>query len=77
MKAVDDYSAKYRFWAERAEVRPLPKMTGLPRFGSQKFNSHQEMNDWKRKLLAQIAAAGGCQWTRLLPPSTRPRSVIY
>ena len=63
MKVSDNYQAKYRLWAEQPEVRPLPKPVGIPRFHSRKFSSYEEMNAWKRELLKQIAAGGGCQWT--------------
>lgn len=42
----------------------MPKAVGIPRFGARKFASYREMNAWKRKLLAEIAAKGGVQWTK-------------
>jgi len=62
MKASDDYSAKLRMWAERPEVRPMPKLANIPAFRSRKFNSYAEMNAWKSELLRMIAAQG-CRWT--------------
>ena len=59
MKATDDYSAKLRFWAERQIVVPLPPGPRLPKFRSQKFKSHAEMNRWKDELLLQIAREQG------------------
>jgi len=63
MKISDDYAAKVRLWAASPRVRPIPRLSNLPRFGSKKFNSYDEMNAWKRQLLKEIAANGGCRWT--------------
>ena len=64
MKISDDYDAKVRIWAKSSQVLPSPRAVGLPKFRSKKFSSHQEMNAWKRNLLDQIAASGGCAWTK-------------
>ena len=64
VKRTDDYSAKYELWAREGRVYALPKIAGLPRFGSRKFTSHREMNDWKRSLLDEVARLGGVRWTR-------------
>ena len=64
MKASDNYKAKLDIWAREAKVWPLPKAVGIPRFTAKKFRSYREMNAWKRKLLAEIAAKGGVQWTK-------------
>ena len=63
MKTSDDYKAKLRLWALRPRVVALPRLEGLPRFGAKKFKSYDEMNAWKRELLKEIAAKGGCRWT--------------
>ncbi len=55
MKAIDDYTAKVRMWAERQIVVPLPPGPRIPRFRSKKFKTHAEMNRWKESLLLQIA----------------------
>jgi hypothetical protein len=64
VKATDDYRAKLDIWAREGKVSPLPKAVGIPRFRAKKFRSHQEMNAWKRQLLAEIAANGRLQWTK-------------
>ena len=64
MKITDDYSAKLKIWAASPQITPTPRAVGLPRFGSRKFSSYEEMNAWKRELLSQLAAKGGCQWTK-------------
>jgi len=64
MKYTDDYSAKLRLWAQNPQVVPLPKISGIPKFSAKKFNSYAEMNAWKAELLKQIAANGGCRWTK-------------
>jgi hypothetical protein len=63
MKTTDDYQAKIKYWASLPEVPRLPRPTAWPPFQAKKFNSYQEMNDWKRKYLLEIAARGGLQWT--------------
>ncbi len=55
MKISDDYRAKWRLWAERPVVLPLPAGPPLPRFSSRRFSSHAEMNRWKRELLLELA----------------------
>jgi hypothetical protein len=64
MKFTDDYDAKLEIWAREGKVHPLPRAVGLPRFGARRFNSHEEMNAWKRDLLDEIASNGGVQWTK-------------
>jgi hypothetical protein len=64
MKRTDDYRAKYELWARAGKVCPLPKVSGLPRFGSRRFCSYAEMNQWKQEFLAAIARQGGVRWTR-------------
>jgi hypothetical protein len=63
MKFTDDYSAKVRLWIDRSEVVSVPRISGIPKFSAKKFSSHKEMNAWKKDLIKQIAAQGGCQWT--------------
>lgn len=56
MKVTDDYKAKIRLWATDPKVEPLPAVgSALPRFLPQKFSSHEEMNRWKKDLLAKVA----------------------
>jgi hypothetical protein len=63
MKYTDDYSAKLKIWAEEGKVHPIPRIANLPRFGSKKFSSHEEMNAWKKALLAELVESGGAEWT--------------
>jgi hypothetical protein len=55
MKVSDDYRAKLRLWASNQIVAALPPGPRLPKFRSQKFTTHAEMNRWKETLLLQIA----------------------
>ena len=55
MKIVDDYSAKYRLWAERPQVIPPGPILRLPGFKSRRFSSHAEMNAWKESMLRRLA----------------------
>ncbi len=60
MKISDDYQAKLRLWARQPAVVPLPPAPVLPKFAARKFRNHEEMNQWKRTLLREVArtAAG-------------------
>lgn len=64
MKFTDDYEAKLTIWARNPRVVPLPKLQGLPRFGVKRFSSYEALNEWKRDLLAELAARGGVKWTK-------------
>jgi hypothetical protein len=55
MKISDDYKAKYRLWAANPRVVAAPAPPPLPRFGSRKFATHAEMNEWKRRLFLDAA----------------------
>jgi hypothetical protein len=55
MKITDDYKAKIRLWAADCRVVPAPPVKLLPGFRSQKFNSHAEMNVWKKSLILKLA----------------------
>ncbi len=55
MKVTDDYRAKVRLWAQQPRVVSLPSVPPLPKFGSQKFRTHEEMNLWKEALLREVA----------------------
>jgi len=60
VKISDDYRAKLRLWARQPVVVPLPPAPALPRFTAQKFRTHQEMNEWKRILLREVARTAAC-----------------
>lgn len=64
MRRVDDYRAKYAIWASRPKVQRMPEFVGVPKFGARRFDTYDEMNDWKRELLREIARRGGLTWTR-------------
>lgn len=64
VKYTDDYKAKFKIWAKEGKVCPIPRIANLPKFGSKRFSSHAEMNAWKRKLLAELAANGGVEWMK-------------
>ena len=63
MKTTDDYDAKIKYWALQPKVTRLPKPVGWPPFTGKKFNSYQEMNEWKKRYLLEIARNGGLKWT--------------
>jgi len=63
MKVTDDYTAKLKIWAVEGRVARLPRATGFPRFGCRRFSSADEMNVWKKELLAETALLGGVRWT--------------
>ena len=62
VKITGDYKAKLKVWALDLKVCRMPEAVGLPYFGHKRFNSHKEMNDWKREYLAEIASKGGVKW---------------
>jgi hypothetical protein len=64
MKITDDYNAKFAIWARETKVHGFPRIANLPRFGSKKFSSYKELNDWKQELLLQLARKGGAKWTK-------------
>jgi hypothetical protein len=55
MKISDDYKAKFEFWAKDRKPQPDFPPPLLPKFKSKRFSSYEEMNQWKRELLGQIA----------------------
>jgi len=56
MKACDDYNSKIRMWAADPKVVAAPPlMVAIPHFGSKRFSSHREMNEWKEQLWREIA----------------------
>lgn len=57
MKHSDDYKAKIQLWVEKTIVLSLLPCPPLPPFRSIKFRSYEEMNQWKRQLLRDIATA--------------------
>jgi hypothetical protein len=63
MKTTDDYEAKIKYWALKPQVPKLPKPIAWPAFSAKRFNSYQEMNEWKRQYLIEIAQQGGLKWT--------------
>jgi hypothetical protein len=64
MKFTDDYTAKYKIWAKESKVHPLPRIVNFPRFGAVRFNSYEEMNEWKRAQVAALARQGGVKWMK-------------
>lgn len=60
----DNYNAKYAIWAADPKVAHLPKMTLPFKFSAQKFSSYREMNEWKKKLIIEIAENGGVVWNK-------------
>lgn len=64
MKIKNDYKAKLKIWAVEAKVVSLPKAVGFPTFSCRRFSSGDEMNVWKKNMLAEIARRGGLRWTK-------------
>lgn len=55
MKISDDYNAKIFLWTRDPKPQlgiPDPK---VPKFSPKRFSSYEEMNEWKRQLLIQMA----------------------
>ena len=57
MKISDDYRAKIRLWAMRPTVVALPTGPCLPHFAAKKFQTHLELNQWKKSQLRKLLAA--------------------
>jgi len=64
MKIENDYKGKLKIWAAEANVVRLPKAIGFPAFSCRRFSSGDEMNIWKKSMLAEIARNGGLRWTK-------------
>jgi len=62
MKITDDREAKYRIWAHKPQVYPVPVVINWPRFPPQKFSSYKELNQWKAALIDELIRNGGPQW---------------
>ncbi len=56
MKYTDNYDAKFEIWAREEKVYPLASFPPFPNFRAKKFSSYEELNQWKRSLLDQLAA---------------------
>jgi hypothetical protein len=63
VKFTDDPKAKIRIWAANPKVVPVPFFPGYPGFRSRRFNSHEELNAWKRDRILELARRGGVKWT--------------
>jgi hypothetical protein len=66
VKAIDDYGAKYRFWAAAPACPRLPQVepSSLPHFGHRCFDSYAAFNAWKQAYLLDIARLGGVRWKK-------------
>ena len=64
MQIKDDYKIKFKIWASENRVVALPKAVGIPEFKCQRFASGDEMNAWKKELLAETARRGGVRWMK-------------
>ena len=62
MHKCDDYKAKFAFWAKQPKVHPWRPITNLPHFGHKSFRSCEEMNQWKKELMLELARRGGAKW---------------
>ena len=63
MEIKDNYRIKLELWAEESKVVGFPTAIGFPQFGCRRFSSGEEMNRWKKELLAETARRGGVKWT--------------
>ena len=55
VKISGDYRAKVRLWAMRPAVIALPPGPTLPGFNAQRFQTHAELNRWKKSRLRKLA----------------------
>ena len=61
---ADDYNAKYKIWSKEHRMFTLPKAELPFKFPPQKFSSYEELNQWKKGLIAEIAEHGGVKWSK-------------
>jgi hypothetical protein len=54
---------KVRLWAANPRVVRLPRISNLPKFAPQKFDSYEAFNAWKTELQLKLIRAGGARWT--------------
>ncbi len=64
MKITDDYHGKIEIWARESRVARMPRISNLPAFRCRRFNSYQELNEWKQSLRDELLKRGGAQWTK-------------
>lgn len=64
MKNKDNYKVKFKIWASDNHVVALPKAIGFPEFECKRFSSGDDMNAWKKELLAETARRGGVRWMK-------------
>jgi hypothetical protein len=55
---------KLDLWVSARSISPMPVVDMPVTFPPQKFNSYREMNEWKARLLEQIAMRGGVKWKK-------------
>lgn len=61
---VRETRGKLGIWAKEGKVSPVPTADLGVTFRPQKFSSYREMNEWKDRLLDEIARKGGVKWTK-------------
>jgi hypothetical protein len=59
---MDERKVKIELWLKNPPRINLPQPLNLPRFSKKSFRSYEEMNQWKREYLKEIARQGGIQW---------------
>ena len=64
MKISDNYNAKIDLWAREGKVVSIPRIANLPQFGHRRFNSYEELRQWKQTMLDDLAKLGGAVWTK-------------
>jgi hypothetical protein len=64
MKITDNYRGKIELWAQNGKVCPMPRISNLPQFGHRRFNSYDELNQWKKSLVQELLNQGGARWTK-------------
>jgi hypothetical protein len=63
MKATDDYTAKFEFWALSSQpVPPQPYDVRIPGLTVKRFDSYEDFNAWKREQLLELAELPPEEW---------------
>ena len=59
---MDIRKRKIELWLANPPEIKFPVPCNLPPFSKKSFRNYDEMNEWKREYLQEIARNGGIQW---------------
>jgi hypothetical protein len=59
---MNEREIKFLMWIKNPPKIKFPVPLNLPKFSKKSFRNYEEMNNWKREYLQEIARAGGIKW---------------